>query len=65
MVLEDIAKKEKWEEFLAYKQSKEFVPNKEKKELEDFIKNEKYVDICNKIANETYLFSIPQKHYQC
>ncbi len=62
MVLEDIAKKEKWEEFVAYKQGKEFVPAKEKNKLESFVKNQEYVDICTKIANETYLFSIPQKH---
>ena len=62
MVLEDIAMQEKWEEFLAYKKEKEFVPQKEKKEREEFIKSKEYVDICEKIANETYLFSIPQKH---
>ena len=62
MVLEDIASKEKWDEFLAYKMEKEFVPQKEKKELEECIKNKEYVDICAQIANETYSFSIPQKH---
>ena len=62
MVLEDIAKKEKWNEFLAYKMEKEFVPRKEKKELEEFIQNEEYAEICAQIANQTYSFSIPEKH---
>ncbi len=62
MILEDIASKEKWDEFLAYKMEKDFVPQKEKKELEEFIQKKEYVDICAQIANETYSFSIPQKH---
>ena len=52
----------KWNEFLEYKLSKEFIPKKEKKEFIDFINNRKYKNICTQILNSTYKFSIPKKH---
>ena len=52
----------KWNEFLNYKLSKDFVPKKEKEVFEDFILNKKYETICAGIVDGTYSFSIPKKH---
>ena len=52
----------KWNEFLNYKINSDFVSKKEKKDLTDFINNKKYSAITISIKNNTYVFSIPQKH---
>ena len=52
----------KWQEFLNYKISKDFISNKEKDAFKDFILNKKYLSICNQIISGTYSFSIPKKH---
>jgi len=62
MLKNDLLNDKKWLEFLEYKQSKDFIHDKEKRELEDFIINKKYIDICNKILDNSYTFSIPKKH---
>ena len=58
----DLVDDQKWNEFLDYKISKDFVPKKEKEELSDFIKNKKYENICISISQGNYTFSNPKKH---
>jgi len=62
MLVDDLNNSTKWNEFLNYKLEKDFVPKKEKEILSDFILNKKYVSIVKRIINDTYSFSIPQKH---
>ena len=62
MLEKDILDDKKWNEFLKYKTSKDFVSKKEKNIFTDFILNKKYKTICDKIASGTYSFSVPQKH---
>ncbi len=62
MLKEDIINEILWNKFLEYKTSKDFVTKKEKKLIESFIKEKKYLDIANKISQNKYEFSIPQKH---
>ena len=62
MLAQDIIDEAKWNEFLDYRTSKDFISKKEKKEFEEFINNKKYMTICSQIALRTYSFSIPKKH---
>ena len=62
MLEQDLINDKKWLDFLNYKLEKEFVHSSEKKILKDFIKNKKYMYICNQITNNHYNFSIPIKH---
>ena len=62
MVSEDLINDVKWNNFLEYKTSKDFISQKEKDVLKDFILNKKYKSICNQIVDGTYSFSIPKKH---
>ena len=62
MLKDDLLNDKKWLEFLEYKLDKEFLNDKEKKELEIFISSKKYMLICNSIVNNSYSFSIPKKH---
>lgn len=62
MLEKDILNEAKWNEFLDYRTSKDFVSKKEKEQFEDFILNKKYMTICSQIALGTYSFSIPKKH---
>ena len=62
MLKEYLLDNSKWNEFLNYKLSKDFVPKKEKEIFEDFIRNKKYEAICAGILNGTYSFSTPKKH---
>ena len=62
MLAQDIIDEAKWNEFLDYRNSKDFISKKEKKEFEEFINNKKYMTICSQIALGTYSFSIPKKH---
>lgn len=52
----------KWKSFLEYKNTK-YIKTSEYKVLEDYINNKKYMNICGKIANNNYSFSIPNKKY--
>ena len=61
MFVQDIVNTAKWEEFLTYKISKDFVPKKEKALFTDFITHQKYLTICQKIASGSYSFSVPQR----
>ena len=62
MLEKDLISNAKWNEFLNYKISKDFVPKKEKEILAEFITNKKYEPICKEIISGSYLFSIPLKH---
>ncbi len=62
MLEKDILDDLKWNDFLFYKTSKEFVSKKEKDTFIDFIENKKYKAICEQIAMGTYSFSVPKKH---
>ena len=62
MLEKDILDDSKWNEFLEYKTSKDFVSKKEKDAFTEFIINKKYETICNQISMGTYSFSVPKKH---
>lgn len=62
MLEKDILNEAKWNEFLEYRTSKDFISKKEKEKFEEFISNKKYMTICSQIAKGTYSFSIPKKH---
>ena len=62
MLEKDILDNTKWNEFLEYKTSRDFVSKKEKDLFTDFILNKKYQTICSQIASGTYSFSVPKKH---
>lgn len=62
MLKNDLLNEKKWLEFLEYKLSKDFIHNKEKTKLKDFIKDKQYKDICEQIVNDSYTFSTPIKH---
>ncbi len=62
MLFNDLLDNSKWNEFLGYKLSKDFIPQKEKELFSEFVLNKKYEKICTKIVAGTYIFSIPRKH---
>lgn len=51
-----------WHEYYNLKTSKDFISDKEKKELEEFVLNKKYKPIVDKLSKGEYSFSIPKKH---
>ena len=59
MFVEDIVSEDKWNEFLSYKLSKDFLTKKEKTQIQEFITNKSFLPVCTQIANGTYTFSIP------
>ena len=62
MLNEDLENDIKWNEYLNYKLSKDYINKKEKEELINFIQNKKYKKICDELVNGKYIFSIPKKH---
>ena len=60
-LLDELTKKERWEEFLAHKKEKDHLPQKAVRELEDFVLNEKYTAVSAGISDGTYVFSVPVK----
>ena len=62
MLKEDLVNDAKWNAFLEYKLSKDFISLKEKEVFQDFIQNKKYHNICEALVNDSYTFSIPHKH---
>ena len=62
MLNEDLENDIKWNEYLNYKSSKDYINKKEKEELINFIQNKKYKKICDELVNGKYIFSIPKKH---
>ena len=60
-ILDLIKNKEEWIRFYDYKIQKGHLTKKEEKELEVFIKEEKYKNIASVIKNEDFNFSIPTK----
>ena len=61
-MLEKLINKDLWKRFLENNLNNEFLSKKEKKTLTTFVEEEKYKEICEKIINENYVFSIPKKH---
>lgn len=53
-ILDAICKKEKWEEFLAYKTEHRHLDKKEQKLLEEYIAGEKYLSAYEKLKNGTF-----------
>ena len=62
MLVDDIINSSLWNEFLEYKLSKDFIPDKEKEELKKYITSKSYMNIASKISTNSYTFSIPTKH---
>ena len=50
-ILDLLLKKEVWLEFLEHKKSSDFFPSQEEKLLTDFIENEEYIPVCEKILS--------------
>ncbi|MBO4667225.1 MAG: group II intron reverse transcriptase domain-containing protein [Bacilli bacterium] len=61
-MLEKLINKDLWKRFLENNLNNEFLSKKEKKTLTTFVEEEKYKEICEKIINGNYVFSIPKKH---
>lgn len=59
-VLNRLIDEDAWNSFLQYKES-QYVPEKEWQKLKDYIQNKKYLKIAQKIVDENYTFSIPNK----
>ena len=51
-----------WLDYYNLKITKDFISDKEKNELEDFVMNKKYKSIVDQIYKGKYSFSIPNKH---
>ena len=60
-LLDELTKKERWEEFLAHKKEKSHLPRRVIRELETFIAGEGYVKISKEISDGTYKFTMPRK----
>ena len=57
-----ITDKKIWIEYLEFKKKQASFTNNEVNELEKYIQDKKYLDIANKIVDNKYTFSIPEKH---
>ena len=57
-----ITDKKIWIEYLEVKKKQASFTNNEVNELEKYIQDKKYLDIANKIVDNKYTFSIPEKH---
>ncbi len=62
MFLEDITNDNYWNSYLEDRLSKEFIPNKEKEIIKDFVESGKYKEVTTLLKNHNYNFSIPKKH---
>ena len=60
-LLDEVTKRERWQEFLVHKKEKDDLSQKAVRELEDFILGERYADIAKGISDGTYVFSVPVK----
>ena len=61
-ILDELSKEEVWHEYLEFKKKQASISKYEIKKLEAFIEDKKYMEIVEKIINEEYTFSIPEKH---
>lgn len=61
-IIDDLNKKQIWEEFLEYKLNKNLLSPKEQSYIKEYIKKESYLKICNEIIKGEYEFSPPTKH---
>jgi retron-type reverse transcriptase len=60
-LLDELMKKERWNEFLEHRRTKSHLPQRVIKEFEGFIANGRYLTISEGISNGTYEFSLPRK----
>ena len=60
-LIDSLNKEEIWNEFLVSKEDLKNLPNKVISEYKEFILKKRYIDIANKIIDNTYSFSIPRK----
>src|SRR5574344_1623144 len=57
----DLLNKEKWQEFRLDRISKDYISDKEKEAINNYVMNEKYIDIASSFINGDYTFSNPKK----
>lgn len=57
----DLLNKEKWQEFRLDRISKDYISDKEKEAINNYVMNEKYMDIASSFINGDYTFSNPKK----
>lgn len=62
-VLHAISQKENWEEFLAYKTERQHLNQKEQSLIEDYVKNEKYIEAARQIEAGTFPNEYAQKKF--
>ena len=62
IMLEKLLNHSLWEDYLKINLDNEYLSKKEKKKLQDFISNKKYLEIASRIISNDYTFSIPKKH---
>lgn len=62
-VLQAILQREKWEEFLAYKTERQHLNQNEQSLIEDYIKNEKYIEAARQIETGTFPKEYALKKY--
>lgn len=60
-LFKDLLDENKWNSFLMSKIESNYLSPKEIKEFKDFITEKKYLDICERIVENEYEFSIPKK----
>jgi retron-type reverse transcriptase len=60
-LLDELLKRERWEEFLERRREKSHLPNRVIKEFEDFISTGEFLRISQEVADGTYKFSMPRK----
>ena len=61
-MIERLLDKTSWDLFLKSKLDNNYLSSYAKKQFIDYISQEKYREICQKIVNGTYQFTIPKKH---
>ncbi|MCL2712641.1 MAG: reverse transcriptase domain-containing protein [Methanomassiliicoccaceae archaeon] len=60
-LLDELLKRERWEEFLEHRKEKSHLPPRMIKEIEDLVADDKFLHISEGLVNGTYRFSIPRK----
>lgn len=60
-LLHELSQEELWHSYLTYKKQSRYVSPDEISEMENFITKKRYLEITEKMTDEDYEFSIPQK----
>lgn len=61
-LLNKLKNKDIWNEYLQYKTEQQFLSIKQQEKLKEYIENDGFLELSNKIAQGKYQFSFPQKH---